>query len=68
MGKKTIVICASISFYEDVVKVRESLVEAGFDVVAPPLSLLMQEAGDYEYDHYIDSYYKGDVAAVRPKI
>lgn len=49
---KTITICASASFYRQVVELKRQLEALGYRVLVPHVAEKMAETGDYEVDHY----------------
>jgi len=63
-----IAICASISFYKQLNQAKKDLLARGFEVSIPPLAEEMEKQNDYVYEHYIDSFYGGDVDGERPEI
>ena len=44
----TITICASISFYKDVIDIKNQLVEIGFTVIMPHLAEIMEQENDFD--------------------
>jgi|SRR3989338_8158908 len=54
--KKTIVICSSITFYQDVVDIKNKLQLMGFDAIMPKLARLMEKANNYDWNFYKKSY------------
>lgn len=56
MQKLLVTICASINFYEQVVKIRNQLVEMGYEVLIPLVAEQMAEQNNY------------DVATFKPRV
>ena len=52
MGKKTITICSSGSFYESVIDVKGQLEQLGFKVLVPSTAEKMKRDGDFNVDKY----------------
>ena len=51
-NKKTIVICSSASFYENVVRVQSELQDLGFKVIVPLTTNKMKKSGDFKVETY----------------
>lgn len=49
---KTVTLCSSMSFYEDVMKIGERLEKMGFEVHYPASALIMKEKNDYDPRHF----------------
>lgn len=49
---KSITICASSSFYKDVINIQSTLQKAGLVVFIPATAKKMKESGDYNVDNY----------------
>lgn len=54
--KKTIVICASVSFYKQVIEFRDRLQKKGFKVIVPKLAEVMEQSGDYNFENHKKNY------------
>lgn len=52
INKKTIVICSSASFYEEVVKMEKELKKLGFKVKIPLTARKMEKSKDYLVEKY----------------
>lgn len=65
---KQIIISASVRFYQQVVETKQSLVRLGHEVIIPPLAVEMEKRNDYVFEHFIDSFYHGDVDSQVPEI
>ncbi len=48
----TIVICASASHYQDVLKIEDKLKKLGYKVVSPQTAYIMAEKNDFDVTHY----------------
>lgn len=57
---KTIAICASISFYKDVVNVKNELVKLGYEVLMPHLAETMEKENNFEKRYYFQKKYRSD--------
>ncbi len=51
-NKKTIVVCSSASFYENVIKIQNELKDLGFKVVVPLTANKMKKTGDFKVETY----------------
>lgn len=49
-----ITLCASISFYQSVIKIKNQLQEGELDVLVPELALRMEENHNYDPADYLD--------------
>lgn len=64
MPKKVITLCASASFYREVIEIENRLKKLGFDVKLPRTAERMRDSGDFNVEHYKtwfknkDDYYK----------
>lgn len=54
--KKTIVICASVSFYREVMDIKDQLEELGFSVIVPELAEEMRDTGNYDFLSHKEEY------------
>lgn len=54
--KKKIILCSSISFYEDVVKIKQQLLSKGFLVVIPELAEKMEAENNFDIEVHRKSY------------
>src|SRR3989344_7364145 len=57
---KTIAICASISFYKEVVDVKNELMKFGFDVLMPHLAEIMEKENNFDKEYYFQKKYRPD--------
>jgi hypothetical protein len=57
--KATITICASASFYSQVIEVQEKLETMGYRVIVPLIARTMKESGDFDVSHY-KTWYDND--------
>ena len=56
-NKKIVAICASISFYKEVVEIKNKLVEMGFGVRIPELARIMEESGNFDIETHRVKFY-----------
>ncbi len=49
---KTITICSSANFYQQVVTVKQELENLGYNVLIPITAQRMQDSGDFDVSHY----------------
>ncbi len=49
---KTIVICASVSFYRQAIEIEEQVKGQGYKVIVPKIAYAMRDANDFEVSHY----------------
>jgi len=49
---KTVTICASASFYKQVIEVQDHLESVGIKVFIPATAKVMNESGDFNVEHY----------------
>lgn len=54
--KKSIFLCASMSFYRELVEVEEQLVKRGFVVNIPVSAQTMKRIGDFDVSHFKDVF------------
>jgi hypothetical protein len=54
---KSIAVCSSVSFYKDVVDVKNQLKKMGFEALIPRLAEKMEERNDYNFESYKESVY-----------
>lgn len=66
MNKK-IVLCASISFYQDVVRIKNRLTKLRFTVVIPALATQMEKAGNYDVNYHFKTFYGRKPVQARSK-
>ncbi len=55
--KKTIAICASISFYKEVVDIKNQLVKMGYGTRIPELARVMEESGNFDLEAHRLKFY-----------
>ncbi|HYD34641.1 MAG TPA: hypothetical protein VD999_01095 [Vitreimonas sp.] len=53
----SLALCASITFYQHVVEVKNQLQARNFEVVYPDLAADMEKHGDYNVENYAQSFY-----------
>jgi hypothetical protein len=53
----SIAVCSSVSFYKDVVDVKNQLKKMGFEVLIPRLAEEMEKLNDYNFESYKESIY-----------
>jgi len=49
---KTIVVCSSVSFYQQVIEVEKELGVLGYKVIVPKTAHIMRDRNDFEVSHY----------------
>ena len=54
--KKTIFLCASMSFYKELVAIEKQLEAKGFTVNIPVSAQLMKQKNDFEVSHFKDTF------------
>lgn len=50
--QKSIFICSSMSFYEEVVKIETKLLKKGFSVTIPVSAQIMKQKNDFDITHF----------------
>jgi predicted CopG family antitoxin len=60
MNMKTITICSSANFYEEVVRIKHELESKGFTVLIPATARKMEASGDYDVAAYKTWYGNAD--------
>lgn len=60
---KKIAICASVSFYESVVEVKNILSQAGFDVLIPEVAAQMEKENNFDIEAYSSEFASTDSLA-----
>jgi len=63
-NQKTVALCASASFYKELLAIEKELKEAGFNVLVPYTAKEMQRTGNFEVDSY-KTWYHDPVAYKR---
>lgn len=62
---KTITLCASISFYKEVIDVKNDLVKLRYKVFLPDLAEIMEKENNFDKDYYFKSYYGKEPVKVK---
>lgn len=62
-----IAICASMSFYQKVIKICEELKSIGHAPIPPAAALIMAQDKDFDTNHYLDKYYGEKISEGRLK-
>jgi len=52
----TITLCASVSFYQQVVEIKKQLEQEGWHVLVPDLALMMEKQNDYNFMSYAEKF------------
>ncbi len=68
MRKKSVAICSSISFYQQVVDIKNQLLSLNLNPKIPQLASLMEQNQDFNVKAYQHSFYAGDPVKTRQKI
>ncbi len=57
---KTIALCASISFYKEVVDIKKDLIKLGFNILMPHLAEIMEKENNFDKEHFFQKKYRPD--------
>lgn len=64
---RTIALCASISFYKDVVDVKNELVKLGYNVLIPDLAEVMERENNFDIELQKKNYLERDPIGQKAK-
>ena len=56
----TIAIVSSITFYKQVIGIKDQLKKLGFNPIVPKLALLMEQTGDFNLKSHLSTFYSGN--------
>lgn len=59
-NKKTITICASVSFYRQVIEIENELKKLGFKTIVPKTARRMSKSGDFDTIKHKNTYLNGN--------